>query len=128
MRIKTLTIGTMGLAGLVTTGLLAFPVASAVAGDDSSQTVFKRDDDAQEVVLVADDDDDDTNARGTHTNTNTNGNTGTHTRTRGSHHSRDRDHSRGQQVRDHTSDGPGRGNVDHSRRHTNDRSRHNTRG
>ena len=66
MRTKTLTIGTMGLAGLVTTGMLAFPVTSAFAGDDSSQTAFKRDDDTPDVVLVADDDDDDTNARGGH--------------------------------------------------------------
>ena len=132
MRTNSLTIGTMGLAGLVTMGILAFPVTSAFAGDDSrdshdSQTAFKRDDDTPAVTLVADDDDDDTNARGGHTNTNTN--TGRHTRTRtNTRHSRDRDHSHGRQVRDHTSDGPGRGNVDHSRRHTNDRSRHNTRG
>jgi len=127
MRIRTLTIGTTGLAGLVTTGMLAFPVTTAYAGHDH-QTAFKRDDDTPAVVLTADDDDDDTNA-GTNTNTNTNTGKGTNTNTNtGTHHSRRGDDSHGGQVRDHTSDGPGRGNIDHSRHHTNDHSHHNTRG
>ena len=44
--------------------------------------------------------------------------------TRGS----DTDHSRVRSVKDLTNDGPGKNNVDDSRGHTNDGSRHNTRG
>ncbi len=69
MRTKTLTIGTMGLAGVVTTGLFAFPLSAAFAGDDDA--AVKRNDDTPDLVLVADDDDDDTNARGTHSQTRT---------------------------------------------------------
>ena len=52
-----LTFGSVGIAGLVTTALLAWPVTSAFADDD---TAIKRDEDTPDVVLVADDDDDDT--------------------------------------------------------------------
>src|SRR5687768_13003489 len=76
MRINILSIGTLGVAGLVTTGLMALPLtANAATGKDQ---VLKRDDDTPDVVLVTDDDDDDDGrqARDTHTNTNTDGNTG----------------------------------------------------
>ncbi len=56
MKRTTLTLGSVGIAGLVTTGLLALPVTSAVADD----TALKRDEDTPDVVLVADEDDDDT--------------------------------------------------------------------
>jgi hypothetical protein len=142
---KILQIGTLGLAGLTTTGLIAFTAPAAVASDGHRKdTVFKRDDDGGSVVTTArhgdDDDDDDATNAGSDTNTNagtntndTNTNTGagaaadgddTGASTRG----QNTDHSRGAQVRDMTNDGPGSGNVDHSRDHTNDNSRHNTRG
>jgi hypothetical protein len=137
------TTATLGLAGLVTTGLFAWqaPLASADQGSDDRggqhAKAFKREDDSQSVVTTVDDDDDDdtgmgqkgtqTRTRtggGTNTKTNTNGGTNTGTRTRGGI----TDHSRARSVRDFTNDGKGRHHVDHSRHHTNDRSRHNTRG
>ena len=81
------------------------------------------------MTTVADDDDDDTGLNH-QTRTRTRGgatndaNTNTGTRTRGG----STDHSRARAVRDLTDDGPGRNNVDHSRHHTNDGTRHNTRG
>ena len=60
--------GTIGLAGLVTAGLVAWPAMTANASDD--QAAAKRDDDTQVVVTtVDDDDDDDTGLRGTNTRT-----------------------------------------------------------
>ena len=136
MRNRILTIGTMGLAGLVMGGLMALPVTANAAG--AKDQVVKRDEDTPDVVLVTDDDDDDNDgpgARGTHTNTNTNGNTGTNTNTRtgtatntrtGTRSGRDDSWTNAR--KDLTNDGPGKGNVDHSRNHTNDLTRHNTRG
>ena len=127
--------GTLGLAAMVTTGVVAWQspaVASHGADDRRSDDrghhhgkAFKRDDDAAPVVTtVDDDDDDDTGLQGTNTGTRTGagGSAATSTRTRGG------DDSHGGSVRDLTSDGPGRANVDHSRHHTNDGTRHNTRG
>jgi hypothetical protein len=134
---KLMTTGTLGLASLVTTGLIAWqaPLAQADQGSDDRgrddrghhhSKALKRDDDAQTVVTtVDDDDDDDTGAgNGTSTGTNTGAGTNTGTSTRGGV----TDQSRSGSVRDLTSDGPGSGNVDHSRGHTNDGTRHNTRG
>ena len=128
---KLITTSTLGLAGLVATGLVAWQAPMAF-GDDAddrpthSGKAFKRDDDSQVLVTTVDDDDDDDTGLNhqTRTNTHTNANTNTGTRTRGGN----TDHSRRGEVRDLTSDGPGRGNVDHSRHHTNDGTRHNTRG
>jgi hypothetical protein len=127
---KMITIGTVGLASLVSTGLMTFQAQTAFAGQgsDDRQQAFKRDDDTPDVVMTVDDNDDDdtglgqrdTNT-GTGTGTNTNGGTSTGV-------SRDRDNSRGNHVRDLTNDGPGRNNVDHSRHQTNDGTRHDTRG
>ncbi|CAI9404469.1 hypothetical protein [Nocardioides sp. T2.26MG-1] len=124
---KLMTTGTLGLAGLVTTGLIAWQAPLALAdqgfddpaGDDRGHhhsKALKRDDDAQAVVTTVEDDDDDDTGLGNGTQT--------RTRTRGAV----TDHSRGGSVRDLTGDGPGSGNVDHSRNHTNDGTRHNTRG
>jgi hypothetical protein len=139
MRNRILTIGTMGLAGLVMGGLMALPVTANAAG--VKDQVVKRDEDTPDVVLVTDDDDDNDGpgARGTHTNTNTNGNTGTHTNTGTNTKTgtatntrtgtrSGRDDSWTNSRKDLTDDGSGKGNVDHSRNHTNDQSRHNTRG
>ena len=126
--------GTVGLAGLVTTGLIAWQAPTALAHDGSGDRshhskAIKRDDDGGAVVTTtSDDDDDDTglgnNDTNTNTNTNMNSHRNTNTVTRGGVH----EHSHGGMVRDMTNDGPGKGNVDHSRHQTNDKSRHNTRG
>lgn len=140
MRTNILTIGTMGLAGLVAGGLMAFPITASAAG--SKDQVVKRDEDTPDVVLVTDDDDDDGpgakgtgthtntgggNGNGTHTNTNTGTHTGTNTNTRTGTRS-GRDNSWTHARKDFTKDGPGDRKVDHSRNQTNDWSRHNTRG
>lgn len=127
MKITTLRVGTLGVAGLVATGLLALPISAATAGDDQ---VLKRDDDTPDVVLVDDsDDDDDTGLAGrdgTNTNTGADGtNTNDDTRT-GANSGRDR--SWAKQRKDFTQDGAGERRVDWSQNQTNDRSRHNTRG
>lgn len=143
---KLTTTASLGLAGLVATGLIAFqaPVAFADHGSDDGSgpqqsKAFKRDDDSQAVVTTVDDDDDNDTGmgqKGTHTQTRTNNNTNTNTNTNNTNNTNtgtrtrggNTDHSRARSVRDLTNDGPGRHNVDHSRHHTNDRSRHNTRG
>lgn len=136
---KLITTSTLGLAGLVATGLVAWqaPMASGDDADDrtsQSGKAFKRDDDSQVLVTTVDDDDDDDTGLNKHTRTNTNTNTSTRTRgndntntgtrTRGGN----TDNSRHRAVRDLTSDGPGKGNLDRSRHHTNDGTRNNTRG
>jgi hypothetical protein len=142
---KLLQVGTLGVAGLTTTGLIAFTAPAALAGDDQGNAVYKREHDSS-VLTTADDGDDNSGpgggddtstgadntdadtgtGAGTSTNTNTQSQAGTETgtRTRGG----DTDHSREGHVKDITNDGAGSGNVDHSRGHTNDGSRHNTRG
>ena len=131
MRTKLLTIGTMGLAGLVAGGLMALPMTASAAG--AKDQYVKRDEDTPDVVLVTDDDDDDDGplARdtGTNTNTNTGGgtNTGTNTNTRtGTRSGRDNSWTRAR--KDFTKDGAGDRKVDWSQNRTNDRSRRNTRG
>jgi len=136
---KLITTSTLGLAGLVATGLVAWqaPMAFGDDADDrpthsdtNSGKAFKRDDDSQVLVTTVDDDDDDDTGLNKHTRTNTNTNTGTNTNTNTGTRTRggNTDHSRSGSVRDLTSDGPGSGNVDRSRHHTNDGTRHNTRG
>lgn len=130
MKITTasaLSAGTLGLAGLVTAGLLAMPATATSAGAADDQ-YLKRDDDTPDIVLVADDDDDDdTNARD-NTNTNTQGQTRTRTNDNtGTGAATGRDKSRERLQRDFTQDGPGAQKRDFSARHTNDRSRNNTR-
>lgn len=116
MKLTTLRLGTLGVAGLVTTGLLALPISAATAGDDQ---VLKRDDDTPDVVMVNDDDDDDDTGLGGQTDTNDDTNTGARS---------GRDRSWAKQRKDLTTDGPGAQRVDWSQNNTNDRSRHNTRG
>jgi hypothetical protein len=132
--------GTVALSGLLTAGLLALPV-TAVASSSGDAKVAKRDDDGTELVLVTDDDvdDDDTGMQKAQTRTRTQAQTRTRTRTRTQGQTRTRtrtrtgansgrDHSRGGPRVDWTNDGPGAKKRDWSRNHTNDRSRHNTRG
>ena len=124
--------GTIGLASLVTAGVVAWQAPTALAKDDDPAAT-KRDDDSHVVVTtVDDDDDDDTGLKGT----------GTQTRTRGGDDQHEREHRHQHpdpraatattaataRSATSTSDGPGSGNVDHSRHHTNDGTRHNTRG
>ena len=147
---RALRTSTLAIAGLTTTGLVAF-TTPAIAGDDGERaSVFKREDDGGSVVATADDDDADDDARGTGTNTNTktgggggdgtNSNTNSHagagtgdsrsradnTNSRVTKVSRDRDRSRGDLTRDWTKDG-GTWTRDRSANHTNDRSRNDTR-
>lgn len=128
---NTITISGIGIAGLVTTGLLALPLTSATAED----TAVKRDEDTPDVVLVADEDDDDTvdrvaatRSRDSSRSRNTSGvdsNDGTNSRHTAV--SRDRDRSRGDKTKDQTLDGPGGKKRDWSANRTNDRSRNDTR-
>src|SRR5688572_24622010 len=114
----------LGVAGAVVIGLIGLQ-SPAVSADEA----LKREDDAVELVLVADDDDDDTNddgdddgdtnSRSRETNDNTN--------SRFSAVSRDRDVSRGDMTRDWTRDGAGDNKRDWSAGSTNDRSRNDTR-
>ena len=116
----------LGIAGATAIGLIGLQTP-AVNADEA----LKREDDAVELVLVADDDetnddetDDDggdegdTRSRSRETNDNTN--------SRYSAVSRDRDISRGDRTRDWTSDG-GEKLRDWSANNTNDRSRNDTR-
>jgi len=136
---KGLRLSVMALVGATAAGVIGF-TAPAMADDDGNGGIaFKREDDSGQVVTTkhgGDDDDDDNATNGTNTNTNTGAGTGTNTntgtsagtntgtRTRGGN----TDHSRSGKVKDFTRDGSGKRVVDHSRGHTNDRSRHNTRG
>ncbi|MDO9398547.1 MAG: hypothetical protein Q7T71_18540 [Herbiconiux sp.] len=133
-----MTVGTLGAAGLLTTGLMAFGATTAFADDSPA---FKRPEDTPDVVMTVDDDDNDdtanrdnTNTNG-NTNTNTNGNTNTGssrstndgTNSRFTKVSRDRDLSRSDKTKDWTNDGPGKKKRDWSANSTNDRSRNDTR-
>lgn len=145
MKKKPIAAVATGLVGLMASGLtvslLAWP-ADAGSGSDGDLAV-KREEDTPDVVLVVEDDDDDPadalRARQVaDTHTGTKAQTRTDTRVTRTDNSRDhtrtgarsgRDDSRsGRAVRDWTQDGPGPKVRDWSRNHTNDRSRHNTRG
>lgn len=146
---KALRLSTMALVGATAAGVIGF-TAPAMA-DGASDVAFKRDDDSGQIVTTNDDGDDDGSDDSTDGNTNTNGdtatamtstgsdntstgtgnntgpddtNTNTGTKTNGNN----TDHSRIKKVNDLTNDGPGKNNVDDSRGHTNDGTRHNTRG
>ncbi len=128
MKINPLRVMTLGTAGLVAMGVIAFQSTSAGA----DQPALKREEDRADVVLVDDEDDDDTFAKA-RDNTNTNSNTKSRSRNTGRDNSRTgansgRDDSRsGRKVKDWTKDGPGTRTRDWSQNKTNDRSRHNTR-
>jgi hypothetical protein len=134
---KGLRLSVMALVGATAAGVIGFTAPAVAQDDNGGGLAFKREDDSGQVVTTkhgGDDDDDDGATNGTSTNTNTGAgtdtgtgtgaDTDTGTRTRGAN----TDHSRSGKVKDLTNDGPGRNNVDHSRGHTNDGSRHNTRG
>ncbi|TYL49538.1 hypothetical protein FXB39_12595 [Nocardioides sp. BGMRC 2183] len=122
----------VGLAGLLTTGLVALPVV-AFADDD----LFKRDDDTPGVTQVNDDDGDDDgdrtrNDRDTRSK-DTNNTRSKNTKSNNTRSDRSktgsrsgRDNSRNKKVKDWTRDGGDR-TRDWSRNKTNDRSRNNTR-
>jgi hypothetical protein len=131
---KLLPIGTLGLAGAVGVGLMAFP-GSTVAANLGDDAVAKREDNVTELVLVDDDDDDDTNdSSDTSTNSNTKSrftgfsrSTNDNTRSNFTKVSRDRDLSRSDKTKDWTHDG-GTRTRDWTGKKTNDRSRNDTRG
>lgn len=118
----------VGLAGLVGVGMLAFPLASTAT--DREAAFLKRDEQATDLVLVADDDDDDTNddsKDSNDTDTGVSRSTNDNTRSNFTKVSRDRDLSRGDKTRDWTRDG-GKKQRDWSANTTNDRSRNDSRG
>ena len=134
---KTITLGTIGIAGAVTAGLLALQTPAS-ADEDAS---LRKDDSPDVVMAVDDEDDEETNGRDGNTRTRTNGQTRTNggdtntgnsrstrdnTNSRFSAVSRDRDLSRGDMTRDWTRDGGDR-TRDRSANQTNDRSRNDTR-
>ena len=125
MKINPLRIMTLGLAGLVASGLMAFQ-SSATAGVE--QPALKRDEDSADVVLTDEDDDDDSNrlARDTNTNTRRSGNSRDASRTGDDRSGRD-DSRSGRRVKDWTGDNTNTRKRDWSQNRTNDRSRHNTR-
>jgi len=120
----------------VAVGVLAWP-AQAGAGD--TQLAVKREQDSADVVLVADDDepdgddlraraaDDDTRATNGDTRTGDTGDTRRDRSRTGTRSGRD-DSRTGRAKADWTQDGPGAKTRDWTRNHTNDRTRHNTRG
>lgn len=129
---KLLSFGTLGLAGVVGTGLMAMPGATVAASADD-EVAAKREDNVAELVLVADDDDDDDTAGADQTRTRTrftgaSRSTNDSTRSNFTRVSRDRDLSRGDVTKDVTQDGPGDRKRDWSANSTNDRSRNDTRG
>lgn len=127
MRTNPLTVGTIGIAGLVAAGALAFPVTTAFADSDA----VKRDEDTADVVLADDDDEDDTNGKDTTTgggtNTGASRSTNDGTRSNFTPVSRDKDKSRSDKTKDFTKDGPGGKKRDWSQNQTNDSSRNDTR-
>jgi hypothetical protein len=131
---KALRLSTLALVGATAAGVIGF-TAPAIA-DDGTGLVYKRDNDSGKVVTTADlDDDDDAAGKSTNTGTNTSAGTNTGTNTGGDGTNTgtntggaNTDHSRVKKVDDLTNDGPGKGNADNSRGHTNDGTRHNTRG
>lgn len=123
MRINPLRALTLGMAGLLAGGLLALQ-QGASANDEG----VKRDEDAQDVVLVDDDEDDDDSGRRLlrdDTTRSRSGNSGDASRT-GPRSGRD-DSRSGRRVADWTRDNTNSRQRDWSQNHTNDRSRHNTR-
>ena len=132
---KLLPTGTLGLAGLLGVGLMAFPTTT-VAGNLGDNAISKREDNVAELVLVDDDDDDDSNDnsgnsgnRGNTRSRNTGFSKATNDNTRSNFTkvSRDRDLSRSDKTRDWTRDGGDR-TRDWSQNRTNDGSRNDTRG
>ncbi|WP_166140799.1 hypothetical protein [Nocardioides ochotonae] len=136
---KLVSIATLGVAGGVAAGLVAFQTPS-VAADEG---VYQRKDDQPDVVLAVDDeDDDDTFGRDAATNTRdpkTKATRDTRSRDTGDSRSRadntnsrvtavsrDRDRSRGDLTKDWTRDG-GDKTRDRTKNSTNDRSRNDTR-
>jgi hypothetical protein len=119
-------LSTVGLAGVVSVGLLSLQAPGVVA-QDGDQFV-KREEEVAELELVDDDDDDrDSNSNDTSRFTGFSRSTRDHTRSNFTRVSRDRDWSRSDKTRDWTDDGHGPKKRDWSALKTNDRSRNDTR-
>ena len=133
MKKALLPLGTLGLVGATSLGVLGL---NASAAADETDAYVKREDNATSLVLAADDDDDGTDTgTGGDTGQTRSGADGTGTSrrradgtsSRVSAVSRDRDRSRGDLTRDWTQDGGDR-TRDLTPNLTNDRSRNDTRG
>jgi hypothetical protein len=116
------------LAAVFGSGLfLVVTTSGATAGQDDRAVLSKRQDGVSELVAVDDDDElnrDQTRSRSGRTGNSRSGRD--HTNSRVTAVSRDRDLSRRDLTKDWTRDGGDR-TRDHSRNHTNDRSRNDTR-
>jgi len=130
MKKTLLPLGTLGIAGAVTLGVVGMTGSVTSAADRDAYV--KREETATSLVLVADDDDDDTNdGSDTGWSKTTIGTGSSRSRADGTNSrytkvSRDRDHSRGDKTKDWTRDGGDR-TRDLTPNLTNDRSRHDTR-
>lgn len=121
--------GVFTLAGLVGAGVVAWPAVAQARGNGNGDdaAIFKRDDQAVELVAVQDDDDDDTNDDETNnTNTGVSNPTNDNTASNFTAVSRDRDLSRSDKTKDWTKDG-GDPTRDVTADGTNDQSRNDTR-
>jgi hypothetical protein len=130
MKKTLLPLGTLGIAGAVTLGVIGMTGSVTSAADRDAYV--KREETATSLVLVADDDDDDSNdGSDTGWSKTTIGTGSSRSRADGTNSrytkvSRDRDHSRGDKTKDWTRDGGDR-TRDLTPNLTNDRSRHDTR-
>ena len=130
MKKTLLPLGTLGIAGAVTLGVVGMTGSVTSAADRDAYV--KREETATSLVLVADDDDDDSNdGSDTGWSKTTIGTGSSRSRADGTNSrytkvSRDRDHSRGDKTKDWTRDGGDR-TRDLTPNLTNDRSRHDTR-
>ena len=119
-------LGRAGVLGLAFALLAGLPMGAALAVD-RDDVVLKREDDQAEVAVMDDDGDDGDDSGNTGNSGNTSGvNSNDATGSRHTSVSRNRDRSRGDLTRDWTKDGGDR-TRDHSRHHTNDGSRNDTR-
>jgi len=113
------------LAALFAFGSFGVALANGARNDDLAA---KREEDAREVVALADDGDDDDDDGDDDSGSFTSGvNSNDRTGSGHSRVSRDRDRSRGDNTRDKTRDGKGGKKRDWSANRTNDRSRNDTR-
>lgn len=120
------------LLGLAIGLAMSLPAVADVGREEAART--RADEDAFDIVAVDEDDDDTNDASGDTDDTGKSGGTKTSGEnskdgTNSAHTgvSKDRDRSRGDLTKDRTRDGGGGSTRDHSRNHTNDKSRNDTR-
>ena len=130
MKKALLPLGTLGLAGAVSLGVVGMTGSVTSAADRDAYV--KREETATSLVLVADDGDDSNDGTDSGVSKTTVGTGSSRSRADGTSSrytavSRDRDWSRGDKTKDRTYDGPGSMTRDLTPNLTNDRSRQDTR-